>query len=263
MTEPLLERSDGALRILSLNRPDRRNALNAEMVGGLVSALRVAADDTAVGAVLLRGEGAAFCVGGDVKGMAEGAGADLTHEQRLRALRSRMEASRLLHVMPKPTVAAVHGSAAGAGLALALACDLRIVARSTKLTTAFAKVGLSGDFGGSWFLTRIVGAARARDLYLRPRVITADEALALGLATEVVDDDALHERALAFAQELAQGPRVALGYMKQNLNLALVGTLEQALDAEALHHVLSLTTADHREAAAAFVDKRTPRFVGR
>ena len=122
---------------------------------------------------------------------------------------------------------------------------------------------MSGDFGGSWFLTRIVGAARARDLYLRPRVISADEALAIGLVTEVVDDTELEQRALAFAIELANGPRVTLGYMKQNLNHAITGTLESALDLEALHHTLSAGTEDHHEAAAAFVEKREPRFVGR
>jgi 2-(1,2-epoxy-1,2-dihydrophenyl)acetyl-CoA isomerase len=213
--------------------------------------------------VLLRGEGPAFCVGGDVKDMAEGKGRELTTEQRMRSLRSRMEAARLLHVMAKPTIAAVHGAAAGAGLSLALACDFRVVARSTKITSAFAKVGLSGDFGGSWFLTRIVGAARARDLYLRPRVVNADDALVIGLVTEVVEDGALDERARRFAIELAQGPRVTLGYMKQNLNHAITGSLESALDLEALHHTLSAGTQDHHEAAAAFMEKREPRFVGR
>jgi 2-(1,2-epoxy-1,2-dihydrophenyl)acetyl-CoA isomerase len=263
MSQDLLERHEGALRVLSLNRPERRNALNAPMLESLASALRAAADDGEVGAVLLRGEGPAFCVGGDVKGMAEGAGRDLTLEQRLRSLRARMEGARLLHTMAKPTMAAVHGAVAGAGLAIALACDFRVVACSTKITTAFAKVGLSGDFGGSWFLTQIVGTARARDLYLRPRVLSADEALALGIATEVVDDDVLPARALAFAHELANGPRVTLGYMKQNLNFALHGTLESALDLEALHHTMSAATDDHKEAAAAFVEKRAPRFVGR
>jgi 2-(1,2-epoxy-1,2-dihydrophenyl)acetyl-CoA isomerase len=263
MDNVLLESSQGALRVLALNRPERRNALNAALCERLLQALREAADNTEVGAVLLRGEGPAFCVGGDVKDMAEGKGRDLSTEQRMRSLRRRMEASRLLHVMPKPSIAAIRGAVAGAGLSLALACDFRIVARSTKITSAFAKVGLSGDYGGSWFLTRIVGPARARDLYLRPRVISADEALAIGLVTEVVDDEALEARALAFATELASGPRVTLGYMKHNLNHAINGTLESALDLEALHHTLSAATEDHREAAAAFVEKREPRFVGR
>ena len=263
MPEVLLRRREGALDILSLNRPERRNAVNAELCDALVDALRGAAADPECGAVLLRGEGPAFCVGGDVKTMAEGAGRELTVEQRMRALRRRMESARLLHVCPRPTVAAVHGAVAGAGLSLALACDFRIVARSAKITTAFAKVGLSGDFGGSWFLTQIVGTARARDLYLRPRVIGADEALAMGLVTEVVDDDALQDRAFAFAAELARGPRVTLGYMKANLNHAISAPLESALDLEALHHTLSAQTEDHREAARAFVEKREPRFGGR
>lgn len=262
MADVLLERTEGALTVLSINRPERRNALNSDLCDALVRAVRQAGDDTAIGAVLLRGEGPAFCVGGDVKGMAEGVGRDATTEQRLRSLRSRMESARLLHVCPKPTIAAVHGAVAGAGLSLAMACDFRIVARSTKITTAFAKVGLSGDFGGSWFLTQIVGAARARDLYLRPRVISAADALAIGLVTEVVDDDQLDARALAFAGELASGPRVTLGYMKENLNYALHGSLEGALDLEALHHTLSALTADHKEAAAAFVEKREPKFQG-
>jgi 2-(1,2-epoxy-1,2-dihydrophenyl)acetyl-CoA isomerase len=250
MDDVLLETTEGALRILALNRPERRNALNASLCERLLQALRAAGDSAAVGAVLLRGEGAAFCVGGDVKDMAEGKGREMSTEQRVRSLRRRMEASRLLHVLPKPTIAAVRGAVAGAGLSLALACDFRIVARSTKITSAFAKVGLSGDYGGSWFLTRIVGAARARDLYLRPRVISAEEALAMGLVTEVVDDDALEARAMAVAIELADGPRVTLGYMKQNLNHAITGTLESALDLEALHHTLSAGTEDHHQSKA-------------
>lgn len=263
-TTPLvLQQRDGALAVLSLNRPERRNALNAALCADLHRALQALAEDGDVGTVLLRGEGPAFCVGGDVKDMADGKGRDQGIDQRVRGLRLRMDASRLLHTMAKPTVAAVQGAVAGAGLSLALACDFRLVARSTKITTAFAKVGLAGDFGGSWFLTQIVGSARARDLYLRPRVISADEALAIGMVTEVVDDDRLDERARQFAAELAAGPRITLGYMKRNLNLAQTAPLDSALDQEALHHILSSTTEDHREAAAAFVDKRPPRFVGR
>ncbi len=263
MEDVLLESTQGALRVLAMNRPQRRNAVNAPLCDRLLQALAAAGEDAAVGAVLLRGEGPAFCVGGDIKDMNEGAGRELSTGQRVRLLRGRMEAARQLHLIPKPTVAAIRGAVAGAGLSLALACDFRIVAKSAKITTAFAKVGLSGDFGGTWFLTQILGAARARDLYLRPRLIDTDEALAIGLVTEVVDDEALEARALAFATELAEGPRVTLGYMKQNLNHALTGTLESAFDLEALHHTLSANTEDHREAAAAFMEKRAPRFVGR
>ncbi|MBI5257956.1 MAG: enoyl-CoA hydratase/isomerase family protein [Burkholderiales bacterium] len=263
MAEILLQRDEGALRVLSMNRPERRNALNSALCTALHEAADTAWEDDAVAAVLLRGEGGTFCVGGDVKDMAEGVGRTLTLEQRTQGLRRRMEVSRLLHQMPKPTVAAIAGAAAGAGLSMALACDFRIAARSAKITTAFAKVGLSGDFGGSWFLTHIVGTAKARELYLRPQTMTAEQALALGIVTEVVDDAELDARALAFARELAEGPRVTLGYMKRNLNHALAGSLETALDMEAAHHILSSMTEDHAEAAAAFVAKRAPVFKGR
>jgi 2-(1,2-epoxy-1,2-dihydrophenyl)acetyl-CoA isomerase len=262
MNEVLLEITTNGLRTLAMNRPDRRNALDTELCERLLQATTAAAADTSVRAVLLRGEGHSFCVGGDVKSMAEGVGRTQTVEQRTQGLRRRMEASRMLHVMPKPTLAAIRGAAAGAGLSLALACDFRIAARSAKFTTAFAKVGLSGDFGGTWFLTRILGSARARDLYLRPRVLTADEAFSLGLVTQVVDDDQLEAAALAFANELASGPSVTLAYIKQNLNNAETGSLESSLDMEAMHHIRCAATDDHREAAAAFVEKRTPVFKG-
>ncbi len=263
MATELLESSQGRLRVLALNRPERRNALSPTLCAQLVDAARRAIDDDTVAAVLLRGEGGTFCVGGDVKAMAEGAGHDQTVEARVHALRSRMEISRLLHTMAKPTVAAIGGAAAGAGLSIALACDFRIAARSAKITTAFAKVALPGDFGGSWFLTHIVGAAKARELYLRPQTLSADEALALGLLTRVVDDASFEAVALDFAAEMAAGPSVTLGYMKRNLNAALTGSLDALLDMEAEHHVRCTMTEDHREAAAAFVHKRTPVFKGR
>jgi 2-(1,2-epoxy-1,2-dihydrophenyl)acetyl-CoA isomerase len=259
----LLQADHGPLRVLSINRPERRNALNAELCFAFENAAARAAEDDGVRAVLVRGEGGTFCVGGDVKAMAEGAGAELTVEQRTLLLRKRMEVSRTLHQMAKPTVAAIAGAAAGAGLSIALACDFRIAARSAKITTAFAKVGLSGDFGGTWFITQIVGSAKARELYLMPRTLSADEALALGLVTKVVDDDQLEAEALAFARELAEGPSVTLGYIKRNLNNALTLPLEAALDLEAAHHIRCTMTEDHAEAARAFVEKRTPVFKGR
>ena len=261
--EVLIAKTEGPLRILSLNRPERRNALNAELMDALVGAVRIAGEDPSVGAILLRAEGPAFCVGGDVKEMATGQGRSLPISERIEVLRQRMEVSRLLHTVNKPTIAALHGAVAGAGLAIALACDFRVMARSTKLTTAFAKVGLSGDFGGSWFLTRLVGPARARDLYLRPRVLDPETLLALGLVTELTDDDRLDEIAHDLARELAHGPRVAQAYIKQNLNRAELGSLEASLDAEAQRHILSAQSADHLEASAAFVEKRPPVFTGR
>ncbi len=186
-----------------------------------------------------------------------------TLEEKAQALRSRMEVSRWLHEMPKPTIAMVRGAAAGAGLSLALACDLRIAADSARFATAFARVGYSGDFGGSWFLTQLVGTARARELYYTARIVDAAEALALGIVNRLVPDAQLEEETLALATRLARGPRVALRYMKRNMNAAETGSLKDCLDLEAWNHTRTGFTDDHREAAKAFVDKREPVFRGR
>jgi len=263
MAEVLLESLEDGVLTLTMNRPDRLNALSWEMCDRLVKALHKAAEERAVGAIVLAGAGRAFCAGGDVKAMAETkAGLD-SYEERVADLRRRMEASRLLHEIPKPTIAMLRGPAAGAGLSLALACDLRIAGEDARLTTAFAKVGLSGDFGGHYFLTQIVGTAKARELYLTSPIVPAREALALGLVHRVVADDALEAETRTLARGLAAGPRIALGYMKQNLNLAESASLSMVMDAEALRHSRCATTEDHREAAAAFVEKRKPAFTGR
>jgi len=259
----LLESLDRGLLTLTLNRPERRNALNPELGLRLVEAATRAAADPDVRAVLLKGAGDTFCVGGDVKAMASGAGRDETPDRRFELLRHRVEVSRLLHDMRKPTLAMISGSAAGAGLSLALACDLRIAGKSAKLTTAFAKVGLSGDYGGTYFLTRLVGSAKARELYLTSPILMADEALALGLVTRVVPDAELEAAAQELAMSLAQGPSIALGYIKQNINTAERSTIEAVLDTEAMNHVRCTQTEDHREAAKAFVEKRKPAFRGR
>ena len=259
----VLQKLDSGLLTITMNRPDRRNALNPDMTRGLVEAARRAAEDHEVRAVLIKGAGGTFCVGGDVKAMAESGGPDLGVDERVRQLRSRMEASRLLHDMPKPTVAAIAGAAAGAGLAMALACDLRLAGESAKITTAFGKVGLSGDFGGTYFLTKLLGSARARELYMTSPILGARDALAIGLVTRVVADDQVDAAARELARSLASGPTVTLGHMKHNLNLAEHASLAECLDNEAWRHMLCMTTADHREAAAAFVEKRAPRFTGK
>ncbi len=252
----LLESLDRGLLTLTLNRPERRNALNPELGLRLVEAAARAAADPAVRAVLLKGAGGTFCVGGD-------AGQNETPDRRFELLRHRVEVSRLLHDMRKPTVAMISGSAAGAGLSLALACDLRIAGKSAKLTTAFAKVGLSGDYGGTYFLTRLLGSAKARELYLTSPILMADEALALGLVTRVVPDEELEAAAQELAMSLAQGPSIALGYIKQNINTAERSTIEAVLDTEAMNHVRCTQTEDHHEAAKAFVEKRKATFKGR
>lgn len=260
----LLEVVKDGVAVLTLNRPDRLNAMSAAMLDAMLEALPRLADDGNVGVVVLTGAGRAFCAGGDVKAMAQGrefAGGTL--EERASALRSSMEVSRWLHEMPKPTIAMVRGAAAGAGLALAMACDLRIAADSARFATAFARVGYSGDFGGSFFLTRLVGTAKARELYYTADILSAEQALGLGLANRVVPDGQLEEDTMALARKLAAGPRVALRYMKRNMNAAESGSLKELLDLEAWHHTRCGMTEDHREAARAFVEKREPSFRGR
>ena len=263
MDRVLLETLEDGVLTLTMNRPDRLNALNAEMLQGLLDAVTRAAADPAVGVVVLAGAGRGFCAGGNVKAMAERGGRSENFDERARDLRRRMEVARLLHEIPKPTIAMLRGPVAGAGLSLALACDLRIAGETLRLTTAFAKVALSGDFGGSWFLTRLVGPAKARELYFTSPVLGAAEALALGLVSRAVADAALEAETRALALSLARGPRVTLGYIKQNMNLAEQAGLAELMDAEALRHTRCAETEDHREAAAAFVEKRAPVFKGR
>lgn len=262
MTDTVLQHLDRGLLTITMNRPERRNAFNQEMIRGLVEAARRAAEDGEVRAVLLNGAGGTFCVGGDVKSMAETTSPPAL-ELRVANLRRGMEVSRILHQTPKPVVAQIDGAAAGAGLSLALACDLRVAGTSAKITTAFAKVGLSGDFGGTYFLTHLIGAAKARELYLTSPVLSGSEAAALGIVNKAVPDADVAQAARDLALSLAQGPSVTLGYIKTNINNAEHLSLEACFDAEALHHSRCADTLDHKEAAAAFVAKRAPAFVGR
>jgi 2-(1,2-epoxy-1,2-dihydrophenyl)acetyl-CoA isomerase len=264
-TQDLLATVEDGVAVLTMNRPERRNALSAAMLEALGRALEEAEENDDVACVVLTGAGGAFCAGGDVKAMAEGNGAQLDYERLVAVQRRNQRAtSGRLHAMPKPTIAALPGAAAGAGLALALACDLRIAARGAVLTTAFARVGLAGDYGGTWFLTKLVGTARARELYLLSERLSAEEAERLGIVNRVVDDDRLQDEVLALAGRLAAGPRIALAYMKENLNRAENGDeLGECMDLEATHHLRTTLTKDHREAAAAFAQKRQPRFSGK
>ncbi len=270
MTQELLETIENGIATLTLNRPAARNALTREMMTGLAEALPRLAADPAVRLVILTGAGGAFCSGGDVKGFAArnaagaaAAAATASFDQKVTDLRARMETSRWLHEMPKPTLAVIPGPAAGAGLSLALACDLRIAADDAKLTTAFSKIGLSGDFGGSYFLNHLVGAAVARELYFTGRVLRGEEAQKIGLVNRVVPAAQLAEASRAWANELAALPTIAVGYMKRNLNTGLRGSLSDVLDAESIHMIRTFDTEDHKGAAAAFVEKRAPTFAGR
>ena len=266
-TADLLASLDAGVLTLTLNRPDARNAMSREMNTALQQQLAAAELNPAVKCIVLTGAGKGFCAGGDVKGMAAAGdgtvGAhtidEAIHRQRIN---QRATAGKLFK-MPKPTLAALPGAAAGAGLALALACDLRIMASNAILTTAFARVGFSGDYGGSYFLTQLVGTAKARELYFLSDRVSADEALRLGLTNWVCAPDDLATRTQQIALRLAAGPTVAYRYMKENLNRALAGDVDDCMDLEATHHIHCGQTEDHRDATRAFVDKREPVFKGR
>jgi 2-(1,2-epoxy-1,2-dihydrophenyl)acetyl-CoA isomerase len=267
-TDDLLAEVDSGVATLTMNRPDRRNAMSAAMNQALARVLAdvEVADD--VGCVVLTGAGGAFCAGGDVKGMASGGDAGaapaptydaVVHRQRL----NQRAISQRLYEMPKPTIAALPGAAAGAGLSLALACDLRYAVPDAVLTTAFAKVGFAGDYGGTWFLTRLVGSGKARELYYFSERLSASDAERLGIVNAIFPPEKFVDEVAERARRLAAGPTVAYRYMKENLNRAVHGELGECLDMEAAHHIRTGQTDDHREAARAFVEKRPPTFHGR
>ncbi|WP_436060074.1 MULTISPECIES: enoyl-CoA hydratase-related protein [unclassified Phenylobacterium] len=263
MTSQLIETVEDGIATLTMNRPEARNALSGEMLAALSEAAQRLAGDRDVRAVVLTGAGGAFCAGGDVKGFASDSGEGTSFEQKLYSLRTGMDLSRILHEMPKPTLAVIAGAAAGAGLSIALACDLRIAAAEAKLTTAFSKVGVSGDYGGSYFLSHLVGSAKARELYFLADVITGADAEKLGVVNWAVPASELAQAAGAMARRLAELPTIAVGYMKKNLNAADQGTLSDVLDFEAVNMVRTMMTEDHKAASKAFVEKRAPRFSGR
>jgi enoyl-CoA hydratase/carnithine racemase len=261
-TDQVLCRVESRVAVVTLNRPEARNAITLAMKRALVDLLPVLADDGGVGAVLLTGAGSAFCAGGDTKQMARD-GTPASPGDRTRLLRWEHRIPLGLHTLGKPTLAALPGPAAGAGFSLALACDLRIAAESAFVTTAYVRLGLSGDYGGSWFLTQLVGPARAKEIYFTAERLGASRCEALGIVNRVVADDQLGQESLALARQIAAGPPIALRYMKSNLNRALVHDLASCLDLEAERMVRSAMTEDYLEAVSAFAQKRTPEFEGR
>jgi len=265
-TEDLLAYEEDGVAVITLNRPQARNAMSGEMNAGLAKALEYAETAASVRAIVVTGAGGAFCAGGDVKGMAAGGGGQgPTLDERIHAqrLNQRNTAGRM-YMMPKPVVASLPGPAAGAGLALALAADLRIMSDNAFITSAFSRVGFSGDYGGSFFLSNLVGSGKAKELYFLSDRVGAEECLRLGIANQVVPQEELETATLALARRLASGPPVAYRYMKENFNRAAMGgDVIECLDLEATHHVHAGLTEDHREAAKAFVEKREPVFNGR
>lgn len=243
MTDTVLVSYDGAVATVTLNRPDRLNALDTALMEALPEVLRALADDPMVGCVVLTGAGRGFCAGGDLLSRQADLDAEalLPEEERMlrqapyaldAGLRSRVEASRLLHDMPKPTIAMINGPCAGAGLSLAGACDLRFAGQSAVLTSAFVRAGLSGDYGGTYYWTKILGTAAARELYFLPRRIAADEALACGMVNRMWPDADLRDRTHEIARQIGEGPRWAHAYAKRNLNLAETAPQEQVLQSE-------------------------------
>jgi len=258
----LVEVRDG-IAVLTLNRPERLNALSRPMIDAAIAALERCADDPVVGCVVVTGAGRGFCAGGDVTAMGGNSNtAELTLEQKVDRQRSIHRFSGLLRAVPKITIAAINGACAGAGLGIALACDLRLAADTARLTTAFAKVGFSGDFGITWPLVRMLGEAKAKELLFLSDVLTSAQALEVGLVNRTLPADELLPATLQLAARLARGPRVAYRYMKQNVDAAAVEGYQQLLDREAFTQVWTGGTADHREGVAAFMEKREPRFRG-
>lgn len=251
-TDTVTARIVEGVGVVTLNRPQRRNALHPEMFDGVPRVLERFADDPAVGCVLITGAGTAFCAGGDVRDGRAGRVSEpeppetvaeraerLTHDGRM---------VRLLHEMPKITLAALNGAAVGAGMSIALSTDLRIAGRSAQLIPGWGKLGLSGDFGGTWFLPRLVGPARALELLIDGSPVDAADAAALGLVNRVVEDADLPAAALDWARAIAAGPTLAWSRFKANVGQAHEMSLAEAMTVESERMVRSGATAEHREA---------------
>ncbi len=263
MTDKVLSERRGGVLWLTLNDPDALNALSAEMTGKLVAELEAAAVDPEVRAVVVTGAGRGFCAGGNVKTFGAGsAGSKAGDEQRVNQLLSGTRASILLHTMPKPTIAMVRGPAAGAGLSIALSCDFRVASSTVLFTTAFGRIGLSGDYGGSYFLPRLVGPTKAREMYFLSGRIEAAEALELGLVSKVVDDDKLEAETEAFVARFTAMAPIAMARQKQNLLASMRLPMEDTLALEAQNMVRCFRTEDHIEGVAALREKRAPGFKG-
>jgi len=275
MPDTILDKRPNGVALITLNRPDSLNAMGGDLMPLLSQYLRECAYDNEVRCVVLTGAGRAFCAGGDVKAMASrtdilgdsnngkpmsASGMLARSVQFLR--QSQRDTSGMLHTMPKVTIAMVNGHAVGAGLSLALACDIRVASDKAKFGTAFRNVGFSGDFGGSYFLQKLIGTERARRLYFTGQIVEAPEALALGICSQVVAHDDLEAETMKLAEHIASGPTLAYARMKENFNRGESADMFTLLDQEALNMTLSGQTRDHMEAAKAFVEKRQPTFAG-
>jgi 2-(1,2-epoxy-1,2-dihydrophenyl)acetyl-CoA isomerase len=262
-TRDLVLQLDDRVATLTLNRPERLNALSDAMIDGAIAALRRCATAPDVGAVVVTGAGRAFCAGGDVSAMGSVGAARPTFEDHVDRQHEMHELSWLLATIPKVTIAAVNGAAAGAGLGIALSCDLCFASDRARFGTAFAKVGFGGDFGTTWQLTRRVGPAKAKELFFLAELLPADDAARLGLVNRIFPSDTFLTEARDLARRIAHGPLVSFRYMKENVNLAATGDFRTLLDREAITHLRCGQTQDHREGVTAFLEKREPRFQGK
>lgn len=258
----LTEISEG-VATLTLNRPDRLNAVTEEMMDEIVATLRHWSIDSTVRCVVMAGAGRGFCAGYDLSVDKEPRAEPMRGDEAAARLSLHAEIARLLHRMPKPTLARVRGPAAGSGVVLAAACDLRIASHTAKFKLAFASAGRCGDPGGSYLLTQLLGPAQARAMFLLDEPMTGEEALNAGLVTRLVDDDALDAECAALAVRLATGPTAAFAAMKRNLNAAATGSMEEVMAQEAIANAqISLFSHDATEAATAFLERRAPRYRG-
>lgn len=263
--EHLLVEVKDRVATLTFNQPEKLNALSWGMNEAAVSHLEKFAEDPDVGCIVVTGAGRAFCAGGDVSSMGSrgGVGGSLTYEDNINQQLVRHQFPWLLHRMPKVTIAAVNGHAMGAGLGIALCCDLRLASTNGKFGTAFAKVGLGGDYGTTWQLTRLVGESKAKELFFLGDIIDAEEGQRIGLVNRIFPADSFMDDVHAIAKKIAHGPLVSFRYMKENVNLSQEQDFRSILDREAMTHLRCGQTEDHREGIKAFAEKRDPNFQGR
>ena len=255
--------TEGSIVTITLDRPDRMNTMNDQLLDELLAAVESAASDPGVRVIVLTGSGRAFCAGGDMVNFNDGAlVAPVPLETQIRGLRTHMRIVTLLRECAAVTIAAVNGAAAGAGLSLALACDLRFSSARAVFRSAFVDAGLSGDFGGTWLLTHLIGESRARRMYLLNEKITAEQALDWGLASAVFAPDDFEAGWRSAAAAMAAKAPLTLAAIKQNFLDAATVDFATACDREAVRHTVCSRTADAAEAAAAFVEKRSPSFSG-